>query len=249
MSILSNIAASVRPLLRLLFANRCRVCGEQLSLGQHFICTQCRYDMPTTNFCNQHYNPMAIRVQEIRPQIVHASSLIYYGGGWRKMIHRMKYHGEWRTAWQMGLWIGQELSRSPIYADVDLVVAVPLHPRRQLFRGYNQAQYIAEGIAHAMGIECSRRGIHRVRYNTSQVEIHRSERWRNVESLFKVTRPSHFSGRNIVVVDDVFTTGATMLSCAEALLDAVPDAKIYVTTLAISRYEFGIDVHAKPTPK
>lgn len=202
--------------------------------------------MAMTSYQNREFNPMAQRAQSIRPQIIHASALIFYDdGGWRSMIHRMKYKGEWLSAWLMGRWLGEELARSPLYEGIDLVVGVPLHPRRQLVRGYNQSHYIASGVARSMGAKCSSRGVKRVRYNTSQVRVRRSERWRNVEQLFRVTDPKLFEDRNILIVDDVYTTGATMLSCAEAILDAAPTAKVSIATIAISRYEFGIDERAR----
>ncbi|MFR9651342.1 MAG: phosphoribosyltransferase family protein [Rikenellaceae bacterium] len=239
MSILSSI---LTPIWRVLFQPRCGVCRERLAEGQHFVCTQCRFDMAMTGFQSREFNPMAQRAQSIRPQIAHASALIYYDdGGWRAMIHRMKYKGEWISAWLMGRWLGEELARSPLYADIDLVIGVPLHPRRQLSRGYNQSHYIALGVARSMGISCSSRGIRRVRYNTSQVRVERSERWRNVESLFEITNPKIFEHRRVLIVDDVYTTGATMLSCAEAILDGVPTATVSIATVAISRHEYGID--------
>lgn len=199
-----------------------------------------------TNFQSREFNPMIQRAQSIRPQITHASALIFYDdGGWRAMIHRMKYKGEWLSAFLMGRWLGEELALSPLYSDINLVIGVPLHPRRQLTRGYNQSYYIALGVAKSMGVKCSSRGVKRVRYNTSQVHVRRSERWRNVEQLFEVTNPKLFEGSNILIVDDVYTTGATMLSCAEAILDAAPTAKVSIATIAISRYEFGIDEHAR----
>ncbi len=183
---------------------------------------------------------MAERVQNIRPEIRHASALIYYihNSRWRDMMHRFKYNSEFRHGRRLGEWLGYELSESPIYADIEYVVAVPLHPFRRLSRGYNQSDSIAAGVAKTL--RCRRiGGVKRLRHNASQATTERSSRWRNVEDLFEVVDPALFAGRNVLLVDDVFTTGATIMSCAEAILDAAPTCQLWIATLAVSNYEFG----------
>ncbi len=219
----------------------CPVCGRELGRGQRYVCTSCRLDVPLTRFSRDVDNPMALRVRSIRPEIEHATALMFYiqGGLWRSVIHRMKYQSEWRHGVEFGKWLGSELSSAPLYQDVDCVVAVPLHPIKQLCRGYNQSEYLAEGVAKAMGVEHLRGCIYRKRHNAAQVTRQRDERWSNVEDLFGVKRANRLEGRSILLVDDVFTTGATILSCAEAILDAVPNCRVWIATLAASTREFG----------
>ena len=92
--------------------------------------------------------------------------------GWRRLIHGFKYRGAWRTAREMGAWYGRYLRESGLYDDVEVVVPLPLHPFKRCRRGYNQSEYIAEGIAAQLGVEVDRRSVRRVRNTASQALMH-----------------------------------------------------------------------------
>ncbi len=243
MSTLSRILYSIlKDLADLICPPSCPICRAELTPGQRYICTACRLDIPLTGYWLESNNPMAERVRAIRPEIVEVSSLIYYihNSAWRSFIHRMKYDEQWYNGRFLGEWLGRELLGSGLYSEVEVVVAVPLHIRRFLSRGYNQSDYIAEGVASKMNVRHVKGAIKRVRYNRSQTKQERHERWKNVEGLFRVTDTKMFENRSVLLVDDVFTTGATIMSCAETILDAVPSCRLSIATLAVSNYEFGI---------
>ena len=166
-----------------------------------------------------------------------ASALLWYveGSPWRDAVHRFKYAGRWLSAYDLGRWYGALLKESGAYADVDVIVPVPLHWRRRLWRGYNQAEYLAEGMAREMGLKVDRHSLCRYRYNASQTSQSHSERWDNVEGIFRVRRPKALEGKHILLVDDVFTTGATIISLGETILRAVPSARLSVAVLATTR--------------
>ena len=147
MSILSD---TVRGVGRLLFPVRCPVCGGKMPPGSRVVCTRCRYAVPLTGFCYATYNPLWERLSALVP-VEQASAFLYFipGSGWRELIHRFKYDGAWRLARDMGVWYGHCLADSGLYDTVDRIVPVPLHWRKRLRRGYNQAEYLAEGIARA----------------------------------------------------------------------------------------------------
>lgn len=235
MSILSSLFADAAALL---FPPRCPVCGRPLDEGVRAVCTRCRMTAPLTRFWEEPDNPMTRRLRGFVP-VVHASALFYYaeGSGWRRPVHDFKYRGVWRLARDLGRWYGGYLAESPFYNDVEAVVPVPLHWRKRLRRGYNQAEYLAEGIAAELGVGVERRSMVRLRDNPSQTLGGPHERWRNVENLFGVRHPERLAGRHLLLLDDVFTTGATVVSCASALLVAVPDCRVSIAALAVSRYE------------
>jgi ComF family protein len=135
----------------------------------------------------------------------------------------------------LGRWYGRYLKQSELYDDVDVVVPVPLHWWRQLRRGYNQSEYLARGIAEELGAKVDVRSLKRSRYNRSQTSRHKAERWGNVEGIFKVKRPAALDGKHILLVDDVFTSGATIMSLGSAILEAAPAARLSVAVLATSR--------------
>ena len=163
MSILSD---TVRGVGRLLFPVRCPVCGGEMPPGSRVVCTRCRYAVPLTGFCYATYNPLWERLSALVP-VEQASAFLYFipGSGWRELIHRFKYDGAWRLARDMGVWYGHCLADSGLYDTVDRIVPVPLHWRKRLRRGYNQAEYLAEGIARALRTEVDRHSVRRIRNN------------------------------------------------------------------------------------
>ena len=110
--------------------------------------------------------------------------------------------------------MGYALADGGLYKDIDLIIPVPLHPFRRWHRGYNQAEYLAEGIAQALKCPVSRNNLIRKRYNRSQAHTsQRDQRWDNVQNIFAVRHPDRFADKHLLLVDDVLTTGATLVSC------------------------------------
>ncbi|MBR2351620.1 MAG: ComF family protein [Alistipes sp.] len=228
---------SLSAIMSLLFPRVCPVCDKPLGEGERDICTLCRNDIPLTGFICEADNLMEQRFWGYLP-IERAAALFWFveGSGWRKLIHDFKYAQHWYTAEMMGRWMGIEMKRSGRFDDIDLIVPIPLHWRKRLARGYNQSEYIARGLAQHLAVPCDFSAVRRTHYNKSQTRKRRTERWGNVSGIFGVRRPEHLRGRHILLVDDVFTTGATISSCAEAIIEACDgDVRISVATLAASR--------------
>ena len=235
MSILNDIKGLFLPPV-------CTVCGGELHEGEGAFCMMCRTLAPQTGFWRRADNPLAERLRNEFP-VVQASAFLWFvaGSPWQRAIHGFKYYNRWRTARDLGAWYGGNLADSGLYGSVDCIVPVPLHTRRLLARGYNQAAYIAEGIASRMGVPVEDRAVSRLRNNPSQTTRSSAGRWENVRDLFAVARPGALAGRHVLLVDDVVTTGSTLLSCTEALLRAVPDCRVSIAALAVSRRHFGLD--------
>lgn len=230
---LSNI---LRDIASLVMPDRCPVCGAEMPRGGGEVCTLCELTAPLTQCWTRPDNAMAQRFWGLLP-IEQAAAFVWFveGSKWRQAIHRFKYEGEYHTAYRLGRWYGEHLKKSGLYDDIDVVVGVPLHWWRRLRRGYNQSEHLARGIAEVLGVGVDTRSVKRYRYNRSQTSRHRSERWGNVEGIFKVTKPKSLSGKHILLVDDVFTTGATIMSLGETILSSVPDARLSVAVLATPR--------------
>lgn len=239
MSILSEMA---RGLNALFFAPTCIVCHEALEEGERYICTRCRATAPLTRFSREEHNPLREYLTAQLP-IEQAAALLYFrhAGRWRELIHNFKYHGRAPFAFEMGRWLGQELKQSDRYADLTAVVPLPLHPLRYISRSYNQSEWLAEGIAKELGIKVEARSVGRRRYTSPQALKPSYERAENVADAFTVRRPERLAGGHLLLVDDVLTTGSTMLSCAETMLEEIPDCRVSVAVLAVHQRITGLE--------
>lgn len=233
---MSMLGSMLRAMRSLTGNGGCMVCGEPVTDAMRGVCIKCRYDIPLTNFCKEHDNLVREFINNFVP-VEQASSFIFFNqGDWRTLIHRFKYGSEWRIAYDMGVWYGSELKASGLYDDVDIVVPVPLHWRRTMRRGYNQSAYLAKGIASQLGLKVENRAVCRIHNNPAQALKPHDQRWENVENIFRVRKPELLAGRHILLVDDVLTTGATLVNCARAIHAAIPDCRISVVTLAVTRH-------------
>lgn len=184
-------------------------------------------------------NPVAKRFYGLTP-LEQACSMFFYlkDGSHARLIHQFKFHGQWQHALRLGTWFGTLLRDGGLYDDVDVVMPVPLHWRRKLSRGYNQSAYLAQGIAQELGKPVDRYALRRSVYNRPQTRIEtKHDRWDNVSGIFVVRKPQRLAGKHILLVDDVLTTGATLLSCIESLHRSIPDCRVSLVTLSVSAYE------------
>lgn len=232
------MASPLNDIFRLFFPDVCAVCGEPLPDGGDFICTACRWQIPLTRSWERVDNPVAKKFYGQLP-LENACSFFYFvhESDFRGLIHKFKYRGGWRLAEKMGRWFGGELAGAELYRGIDVIIPVPLHFRRRLSRGYNQSEYIAHGIGHTMGVPVDTSSVVRSRYNRSQTSRNRQERWDNVRGIFSVRDAAKLAGKHILLVDDVLTTGATLISCGEQILHSVPGCRLSIATLAVSRPE------------
>jgi ComF family protein len=136
---------------------------------------------------------------------------------------------------ELGAEIGKhfaiDLMQSEVFSSVDIVCPVPLHPSKEKKRGYNQSWWIASGIARQMQKELSADNLKRVTATETQTRKSRFERWQNVEGIFELSDPEAFSGKHVLLVDDVVTTGSTLEACAQTILSQT-GAKVSIVTLA-----------------
>ena len=240
MSIFSDIWCVVEDILSLVFPPSCIICGGEVEEEHQEICFACRQRIPMTGFLTERNNPIW-NLFNFHLPIEDAGSLYWFieDSDWRKVVHRFKYSGQWLLAKKMGGWLGREILHSDNFNNIDLIIPIPLHPLKRMWRSFNQSEYLALGVADALGVPCDSRSVQRSRYNESQTRKRRGERWENVENIFSVRRPERLRGRHVLLVDDVLTTGATILSCANAIYKACEgDVCISIVTLAVSKRSF-----------
>ncbi len=226
----------INDLLELFYPELCVTCGDRLLSHEKYVCLNCWHDLPKTNFHLERNNKVA-QLFWGRVQVDHTTSFFSYrkGSRYQKLIHFIKYKGLKELGFEAGRKFGLELNMSDTFSSVDLVVPVPLHPKKQKQRGYNQSEWIAKGMAEAMQKELSPDNLIRKIFTSTQTRKNRFERWQNVEGIFEIARPDEFTGKHILLIDDVVTTGSTLEACAYQLLK-VENAKVSIATLAFADF-------------
>jgi len=208
-------------LLHLFFPRICASCNEVLLRKEAVICLTCRYTFPRTNFHLYQGNP----VEQLfwgRAPVKAAAAFLYFrkDGNVQELIYALKYKNAPEVGEEMGKLYGQELKESNYYNGSELILPVPLHPDKQRLRGYNQSESFARGLSQRLPASVENDLIIKRDATGSQTKRSRFARWQNVESVFEVTDNRRVANKNILLVDDVVTTGATLESCTQHLLRA-----------------------------
>lgn len=223
-------------LWELFFPRCCLLCGKPLVSGEACICTGCLSQLPRTKFHLLKENEVERNFWGKFP-IGRATSFLYYikEGPTQQLVHDLKYHGYKEVGETMGRIMAAELSPSGFFEDVDLIHPVPLHLHKEQQRGYNQSERLAAGLSSFTGIPVCRHAIQRIKHTETQTRKSNDERWANVQKIFSCSAPEALAGKHILIIDDVLTTGATIVACSDALRN-VPGIRISVLTLAVAGY-------------
>jgi len=224
----------INDFFNLIYPNICVICDEKLVTGEQMFCTNCLSDIPKTNFDDIRNNPVA-ELFWGRAKLEGAISLFYFNSGskYRKLLHKLKYSGQKDIGIKLGRMLGDCISKTPLSL-VDVILPVPLHPKRLRTRGYNQSEYIADGIAQVIDKPVLNEIMERKIFNVSQTGKGRLDRWTNVEGIFNVKNPYVLIKKHVLLVDDIVTTGSTLEACAISLLNAA-DCTVSVSTLAVTK--------------
>jgi ComF family protein len=218
----TRIHSLIEAALDLLYPPRCAGCG---AVGQGDWCASCDRETPRLRGPDAHFSA------DVGDGFtLDVCSAAHFEGKLRSAIHAFKYEGTPRLAAPFGRMLSDALRREKF--SCDLIVAVPLHPKRRRERGYNQSELLARAIGSAVGVPVDDRGLARTRNTAHQVELSATERKANVQDAFRADE-QRVRGRIVLLVDDVFTTGATLGECAKALRQAGA-FEVRAATLAIA---------------
>lgn len=221
-------------LWKLFFPQCCLVCGKTLLEGEEYLCFHCLSNMPRTHLYLHKDNEMEKELWGKFP-IERASAYLYYskGGDVKKLLTDLKYRGNADLGCFLGRCMTREMLSSGFFQGVDGIIPVPLHPRKQKIRGYNQSIMLANGVSSVTNIPVWNDLLVRTQYTQTQTRKGSYERWLNVKDMFECTSPERLRGKHVLLVDDVFTTGATLVACADAFRQ-IPDLRFSVLTLALA---------------
>ncbi len=219
--------------LQFFFPELCIACGQILNKQEKVLCIHCLVHIPRTGFHKDDENPVA-QLFWGRVKIEHAGAFFYFnkGSAYQSLIHKLKYKGRADIGIEMGKVYGAEL-RNSLFASSDVIVPVPLHPRKLKTRGYNQSEMIAKGLSVPLGLPVSTQSLLRLESTETQTRKSRFDRFMNVDGKFSLGKQEELEGKHIILVDDVVTTGSTLEACANAIHE-IPGVKISILTLAVA---------------
>ncbi|MBC7864885.1 MAG: ComF family protein [Bacteroidia bacterium] len=219
----------LKDLLTLFYPKVCAACGGSLYKHEGHLCNNCYVHLPKSNFHVNRGNPVE-RLFWGRVPLLAAGSFYLFNKGTRvqKLLHELKYKGKQEAGETVGAWYGKELKSQAEFAGADVIVPVPLHPRRLKQRGYNQSLCIAKGLSAEMGIPVDETLIKRKAYSSTQTKKSKFTRWENVNEIFEPGTLKCLKGKHVLLVDDVITTGATIEACYNAL------AKVGVLSVSLA---------------
>jgi ComF family protein len=224
-----------KAIIDLFFPKVCYACHKVLNDYEEDLCTNCRNELPVTNF---HFNGdnNVLKVFYARVKVENGTALFRFEkkGLVQQLIHSLKYKGQESIGVFLGDWLGGELKTLKEYSEIDMVIPVPLHKNKLKKRGYNQVAKFAQHIATALNAQYVDNVLLKVTNTQSQVLKNRFARWTNNEELFTLQNTSAIANKHILLVDDLITTGATMEACINVLNQA-ENVKISVASMAIAQ--------------
>ncbi len=232
--IIQRAGETVGDFFSLFYPKACFACGESLLKTEEVLCTSCVFGLPKTHFQDYEDNPLE-QLFWGRFPFESATALYFFAkkGTVQHLIHQLKYGGHKEIGVYLGKLLGQELKASARFSTLDLIVPVPLHPKRLHERGYNQSEQIASGLSQSLDIPVDTTSFVRAFATKTQTKKTREERWDNVSEKFLVTTPEALAGKHLLLVDDVITTGATLDACVQTL-SRIDGVKISIAALGFA---------------
>ncbi len=223
-----------RDFINLFFPKICPGCLDYLQTNEQVICTECRHNIPLTQH-HLYLQNEAFKKFYGKVDIEHASAFLAFHkkGIVQQLIHHLKYKNQQNIGTVLGKWYAEELLQSLTVIPFEIIVPVPLHPKKFKERGYNQVTTFGNAIAHCLQIEFRDDILYRTKYAKSQSKKNLKDRAENVLNSFEAKLNPAYYNKHFVLIDDVLTTGATLEACSLAL-QKIPGAKISILCMAMT---------------
>ena len=222
---------SINHLFDFFLPRICPGCNNKLSTGKDPVCADClnsiliadeerlkvEYDKDfgSNGIIKGYYSKFVFETDKTLQQIIHA----------------LKYNQKFKLGEFLGMILAEGIKTRGW--QLDAIIPVPIHHLKKAERGYNQSDYIAKGLSRSLNVPYSTNSIKRTRYTESQTGLNMNDRVLNVSNAFKVKSSKKIPGKNILIVDDVCTTGATLQACGKVLKDAGSNL-VYACSIAVA---------------
>lgn len=212
----------------------CHICGCHLRDSEEIFCVRCIETLPRSLYHLMPLNPMERRFAGLVPFVRATGHFIYSRNSeLAAAIHDMKYRRFPSVGRRLGEIVGGELNMSGFFHGADCIAAVPMHWWKEVRRGYNQADHIARGLSAATGLPVVE-VLEATRSHKTQTAMTLQQRQANLSGSFSIKDKEAIEGKGLVIVDDVCTTGATLRTLAAEIASAVPTARLYLLSLAVT---------------
>ena len=227
----------IKSVLDVFLPRKCSGCKEVLQADESSICRQCLQSLKPVDpkrierEFEKDFLPSEIISNFTSLFVFEKESIL------QDIIHDIKYNKQFNSAITLGKMFAQKHTNLLEEWAIDLIIPVPLHHLKKAERGFNQSDFFAKGIAKASKIKYSTNTIKRIRYTESQTGFNKIEREENMANAFKVKKEKLVEGKNILLVDDVITTGATIRECGKALINSGAD-QVFAGSIAVTDSTF-----------
>lgn len=210
-----------KDFFELIFPTNCCHCSRSLFAWEQALCTICKNKLPLTNY---HLRPSANDLTQKLQGLITVDYCLAFlkftrKGMTQNLLHTLKYRNKPELGFVLGKIYGELLYKHEFAPTWNLIVPVPLHAQKLKRRGFNQSEEFAKGLAYSLKIPVENLLI-RKQWTDTQTKKSRIERLQNVEDVFELDPRFTVSNQSILVVDDVITTGATLIACGNTLLDS-----------------------------
>ena len=224
----------VKHLFNLFYPSTC-ICCEQILFDQEkIICIECRADLPFVENGDFRSNQLTL-IFEGRVLIEKGASFLYYhhSGKVKKLIHELKYKNNQEVGEFLGKWFGERLLKSTKFKDIDFIIPVPLHIKKQQKQGYNQLTKFGDSLSTVLHTKYLENVLIRSSTSKTQTFKNRIERFENLMTNFSITDTALLKNKHILLIDYVVTTGATLEACCKELL-GTENIRISIATIALT---------------
>jgi ComF family protein len=224
----------INDFLSLIYPRHCEACGNNLFKHEYFVCNYCQLNLPKSNYHKQPQNELSY---VFAGRIPFQNALSFYvfekSGKIQRLLHAIKYQNQKTLAEFLGKQYAKDLISDNVFADVDVIIPIPLHKNKLKTRGFNQSEYFAKGISEKMNIAIDTTTLIRKTETSTQTKKRKYQRWENVEGIFELTNANALKNKHVLIIDDVITTGAT-IEAAWQCVKEVEGIKISVAAIAFA---------------
>lgn len=221
-----------KDIFNLFYPKICISCYNVLLKSEDFLCVTCLHNLPIIEINNPRDNKI-VKTFFGRIPINNVVAFLYFTkqGVTQKLIHELKYKGNQEIGTFLGNWFGYELKKKRFFNDLDCIIPVPLHPKKEKIRGYNQLTTFGQSLGENLNVSYLDTILTCTSTTKTQTLKKRLDRFNNANTKYALINKYSLEGKHILLIDDVITTGATLEACCNELLK-IKNITISIATMA-----------------